>query len=67
MLFEGVCFHVFPCRDIPRQSFRKRKKSTDTLVPLVTNYKQKQKHVIRGITCVAFDSVSFQKTECSQT
>ena len=32
-LFEVECFRVFPCRDIPRQSFRKRKKKrTDTLV-----------------------------------
>lgn len=64
-LFGVECFRVFPCRDIPRQSFRKRKKKTDTLVLVVTNYKQK--HIIHGITCEAFDCDSFQKTECSQT
>lgn len=59
-------FVFFPCRDIPRQSFRKRKKKrTDTLVLVITNYKQK--HIIRGTTCEAFDCDSFQKTDCSQT
>ena len=47
------------------RAFERGKKSTDTLVLVVTNYKQK--HIIRGITCEAFDCDSFQKTECSET
>ena len=61
-------FMFFPAVIFQDRAFEREKKAhADTLVLLVTNYKQKQKHVIRGITCVAVDCVSFQKTECSQT
>ena len=57
-LFEVSCFPL-PWYSKTELS-KEEKKSTDTLVLVVTNYKQK--HVIRGITWEAFDRDSFQKT-----
>ena len=64
-LFEVQCFRVFPLPWYSKTELSKEEKKADTLVLEVTNYKQK--HIIHGITCEAFDWDSFQKTECSQT
>lgn len=65
-LFEVECFRVFSLPWYSKTELSKEeKKRTDTLVLVITNYKQK--HIIRGITCEAFDCDSFQKTECSET
>lgn len=65
-LFEVECFRVFSLPWYSKTELSKEeKKRTDTLVLVITNYKQK--HIIRGTTCEAFDCDSFQKTECSET
>ena len=65
-LFEVECFRVFSLPWYSKTELSKEeKKRTDTLVLVITNYKQK--HIIRGTTCEAFDCDSFQKTDCSQT
>lgn len=59
-LFEVECFRVFSLPWYSKTELSKEeKKRTDTLVLVITNYKQKQ--IIRGITCEAFDCDSFQK------
>lgn len=65
-LFEVECFRVFSLPWYSKTELSKEeKKRTDTLVLVITNYKQK--HIIRGTTCEAFDCDFFQKTECSET